>query len=172
MAKYSLLMRVFHWTTGIMIISLLGFGLWMSNLPNDYPNKFSYYDTHKSLGMILLALVLLRLVNRLLSSVPLLPNNIPKSNAWLSQVSIIALYLCMVAMPIFGYLMSNFAGYQVKIFGTDVPMLFNPNPVLGMFFNQAHRFTGFVLIGLIVLHLMGTLKHYLIDKINLLARMW
>lgn len=170
--KYTLLMRANHWLLGIMIIILLGVGLWMESLPGDYPGKFDYYALHKSFGLVALFYVIFRLSVRLRSRVPTLPREINTRDAVLSALTIFALYLLMFAMPISGYLMSSYGGHPVKLFGLDIPAIVDKDPRLGSVFHNIHGIGGKVFIGLIVLHILGTLKHLLVEKVNLINRIW
>jgi len=170
--KYSLLMRINHWVLSAILISLLGMGLWMTSLPNDYPGKYDYYALHKSFGIVALLYGIFRLSVRLRSKVPALPKEINTRDAVLSALTILVLYVCMFAMPISGYLMSTFGGHPVSFFGIPVPALFDKNPQIGGVFHEVHEIGGKVFIGIIVLHLLGTIKHVLVDKVNLLNRIW
>ena len=78
----------------------------------------------------------------------------------------------MFAMPISGYLMSSYGGHPVKLFGLDIPAIVDKDPRLGSVFHNIHGIGGKVFIGLIVLHILGTLKHLLVEKVNLINRIW
>lgn len=172
MKKYTLSMRAIHWLMAVMILSLIPFGLWMAELPDSYPGKYDYYAIHKSFGLVALLFIILRVSNRLRSTVPSLPKEINKTDSLLSSLTIGSLYLCMFAMPISGYLMSTFGGHPVMFFNILVPALFDKNLPLAKFFHDMHGLGGWVLIALISLHLLGTLKHYFVEKVNLLQRIW
>lgn len=172
MEKYTLSMRVVHWIMSLLIIILLGVGLWMTGLPNDYPGKYDYYALHKSFGVVALVLVLLRLSIRMRSQIPALPKKIIKFDANLSKITILVLYICMFAMPLSGYLMSNFAGYPVPFFGMELPSFVEKNPDVAKFFREVHGYAGYTLIVMILLHVAGSVKHLAVEKVNLFRRMW
>ncbi len=172
MQKYPLSMRIFHWVISVLILTLLAVGFWMARLPEDYPGLRDIFDIHKSFGVIVLILVVLRILNRLKSKVPALPREVNKFYANLSAITILALYVCMVCQPIAGYFMSTFSGKVVTIFGLPVPSLVEKDAAMGKFFFEVHASIGIALVVLITLHIAGTAKHYVVDKVNLLKRMW
>ena len=70
----------------------------------------------------------------------------------------------MVLMPLSGYLMSNYFGYPVHLFGLPLPMLVEKNIELGKFFAEVHKFIGFAFIAVLILHFAGVIKHRFFDK--------
>ena len=171
-SKYSLSLRVIHWLMAALIIGLAAMGLWMSGLPNDYPGKFDYYGLHKSFGVIALVFIIIRLSARFTSKIPALPNEIDRFSKLLATLVIALLYACMVLMPLSGYLMSDFGGYGVHFFGYTFPFIFTKDGNIARFFVGVHQFTSYTLIGLLILHILGWLKHLMFDKINLFRRMF
>ncbi len=172
MDKYSLSMRVMHWIMAFLIIVLLAVGLWMESLPNDYPGKYDVYALHKSFGVIALAFIIFRLSVRMRSKIPALPKNITKFDASLAAATVVLLYVCMFAMPLSGYLMSTFGGHPVQLFGIPLPSLFSENMEAAKFNRMIHGYAGYGLIAIIVLHILGSFKHLLVEKVNLFKRMW
>jgi cytochrome b561 len=172
MEKYSLSMRIIHWLMALLIITLLAVGLWMSGLPNEYPGKYDVYALHKSFGVIALLLIVVRISVRMRSKVPALPKEINKFDTGLSAITIFVLYACMFAMPMSGYLMSTFGGHPVHLFGLELPSVVSQNPDMGKFFWNVHGYAGYVLIVFIGLHILGSLKHIAVEKVNLFKRMW
>lgn len=172
MGRYTLSMRIFHWLMAAMLLCMVPFGMWMADLPQDNPDKFYYYGLHKSFGVIVLILVSLRIINRWKSQIPELPKEIKKFDQMLSAATVVALYLCMFVMPISGYLMSTFGGHPVAVFSLTLPALVAKNPDMGKLFLGVHEVTAYCLVAAFVLHIAGTLKHFWVEKVNLLKRMW
>lgn len=170
--RYSLSMRIIHWLMAVLIIILIGVGLWMSDLPSDYPNRVYVYNMHKSFGIIALILVLMRIINRAGSEIPELPYKVSRLDENLSQLVHYTLYFIMLAQPLSGYAMTDFGGRDVLFFGYKLPDLFKTNKELAGVFWQTHKFLGYALIVAITLHVAGALKHYLVERINLFNRMW
>ena len=172
MQKYTLSMRVIHWIMAILLITLLAVGLWMTSLTQDDPSKGVIYGMHKSFGILALIFVILRVANKMRSEVPAMPKEITYFYAKLSAGTVLLLYICMIAQPISGFLMSDFSGYPVQFFGITLPSIVEKNAETGKLFAVLHGYIGFALIGLIALHLAGSLKHYFSEKVNLLKRIW
>ncbi len=172
MEKYSLSMRIVHWLMAALILTLIGVGLWMSDLPNEDPRKFQVYGLHKSFGVVALFFIIFRLSIRLRSSIPALPKQINAFDSKLSSITVLLLYICMFVMPLSGYMMSTFAGYPVHLFSLELPSLFNKNEVAAGFNHSLHVYTGYFLAFIIGLHVIGSLKHLVVEKVNLFKRMW
>lgn len=170
--KYSVAMRILHWLTAVLILGLFAVGLWMRSL--------SYYDSlyqvlpfwHKSVGFLLLALVLLRLVVRACS---IQPQSLPSHKAWervLAAGTQWLLYGLLFALFISGYLIATADDRPASFFGWfDIPVLLSAFPnqedVAGLF----HEYFAWGLIGLSALHGLAALKHHFFDKDVTLKRM-
>jgi cytochrome b561 len=168
--KYPLTLRLFHWLIAILIIGLLCIGLYMSDLSRDNPNRALLYSLHKSFGVTVLFLSLLRIGIRLTSFIPPLPEIIPVIERRLAHASHYLFYGFMIAIPVSGYAMTNSFGFPVKWFGISLPILFPINKSFGALANDFHSYAAFTLIGLICLHIAGVIKHYWKERLNLLTR--
>lgn len=166
--KYHILMRGFHWISAILIIALLGIGVYMANFNSAY--KYDLYDLHKSFGMIILFVTLLRIITRLLSKIPILPSGFNSIEIKLSKIVYFSMYLLIIIMAVSGYLMSDLSGYSVKIFNFKVISIFDVNLEMANLFHSIHMYSAYTLIGVISLHILATIKHIVVEKINLLPR--
>ena len=172
--KYALTSRILHWIMAVLIIFLLGLGIYMNDfLDKDSANRLDIYNLHKSLGVIVLILVFLRIINRLLTRTPTLPFAISALEKKLAKFAHLALYFLMFTTPFSGYLMSSFAGYPVKLFAIELPNFFEPNFQIAGFFAETHELSAFTLLGLIVIHILAVIRHRFFDKPgnNVLNRM-
>ena len=172
--EYHPLMKIIHWTMAVIIIGLLGLGFYMTELlGKDSSNRMFIYDLHKSFGVLVLFLIVIRIVVRIQRSAPPLPDSINLLTQVLSHLVHMTLYVLMILMPLSGYLMSNYFGYPVHLFGLKLPMLVSENPDLGKFCAAAHEFLGFTLLAVLGLHIFGVVKHRFFDKAanNILKRM-
>ena len=79
----------------------------------------------------------------------------------------------MFLTPLSGYLMSNYYGYPVKLFGMELPILVETNFDLAKNFSELHEIFAFSLLGLIVVHLLAVIKHHFIgaNKFPIIKRM-
>jgi cytochrome b561 len=163
---WGVVSRLLHWLVAFLIIGLLYVGLYMAGLP-DSPSKFELYGFHKSFGIMVLGLVAIRIMWRLLTMTPDLPDKL-----LLSRLSAPVLYLAMLTMPISGVVMSQAGGYPISVFSLfTVPTFMDKNPDLGKLAWQVHGYAGKVFIVLICLHILAALYHQLVLKNNLLGRM-
>jgi cytochrome b561 len=172
--KYHISMRITHWAMALIIISLLAAGLYMTNfLDKESANRALIYSLHKSFGVLAMFLIVVRIFIRLSKPVPALPNSMPKIIQKLAQTAHFLLYFLMIFMPLSGYLMSNFFGYQVHLFGISMPMIVDKNIAVGNFFATTHEFLGYGFVVILFLHVGGVIKHRFFDKLenNVLRRM-
>jgi cytochrome b561 len=164
--SWGIIARLLHWIIAFLIIGLLYVGLIMVNMVNS-PEKFELYGYHKSLGVIVLALIIVRLGWRWINPTPTLP-----TPDLASRLSAPVLYILMLMMPISGIIMSQGGGHAISLFGWfTLPSLIEKNPFLGKLAWQIHGYTGKMLIGMIGLHFIAALYHQWILKNNLLRRM-
>ena len=168
--RYAGLMIVLHWLIALGIIGMLALGLYMVGLPKGLPIKSTLLNLHKSLGMTVFLLVLLRIMVRAVVGRPPLPPMRPWQRA-AARTTQGLLYVAMVVMPLSGYLGSSFNTYGTRFWGILLPKWGWDDKALRSLFFGIHEAAAYVLIALIVLHVAGAIKHQLIDRDNLLARM-
>jgi len=160
----------FHWLVAVMIIGLLALGLIMVELPK--PDKYAFYGWHKAFGIIVLALVVLRLGWRLKQKPPALPSTTPVWQAIASHVTHWALYTMMLVMPLAGWVMSSAGGHPVSVFGISIPAIVGEDKELGKLAHDVHQVGAWIFIALIALHIGAALFHHFVQKDGLLHRMW
>ncbi len=170
MKKYSKPAIAIHWIVAVLIIGMIPFGWYMSDLDFS-PDKLKLYAWHKSIGITILALFFVRLGWRLYKGVPApLPHK--EWERKLAKTSHILLYILMAIMPLTGWLMSSANGFPVSVWGMFVlPDLIDKNQDLGHFLNALHSKIAWAIIVIASVHLLGALKHHFIDKDNTLRRM-
>jgi len=172
----SWLTLVLHWIIAFTIIGLIGLGLCMTNF-----ELYDYYDTHKSIGIILVSFIALRVVWRIKQGWPVPISNYDKREMLLSKIVHWILIVSTVLMPITGMIFSGATGHGFGIFGFAI-LHENINPsnseetiplsqFWGYFGEISHEYLGYLLILAIVLHIAGALKHHLIYKDLTLLRM-
>ncbi len=164
-----------HWLVAIGFIAMLAVGLYMANT-----ETWALYEWHKSLGILLFAVILWRVVWRLRQGWPPAAHHYPRHELILAKVVHWVLLLGTIALPLTGMLYSGASGHGFGIFGlTLVPENHHPlNPPevvpYSVFWNElghtAHRILGYVLVAAIALHLLGALKHHFIDRDRTLLR--
>nr|VFJ42291.1 MAG: cytochrome b561 [Candidatus Kentron sp. FW] len=169
--SYGIIARIFHWLLFLMFCFMIVGGNMIAAMPRG-PEKFEIIGAHKSLGVLILALVLLRLAWRLINETPedaegtsAIQNRIAHGVHWL-------LYGLMFAQPLTGIFMSQAAGYPVSFFGLfQLPALLDKNPPLAEFFHGAHGVVWILLLLVVIVHAGAALYHHFISKDDVLRRM-
>ncbi len=171
--RYTSTAIALHWIIAIAVFGQFALGWWMIDIPKSPPGVRAYwFNVHKSIGLTIGFFVLVRLVWRLTHSAPALPGAIPAWQRIAAKVSHLALYLCMLIMPISGYLGSSFTKYPIKYFGTTLPHWGWDAPVLKEWMSAIHYTTVWVFMILIAIHIAAAFKHLFIDRDEVFARMW
>jgi cytochrome b561 len=169
--RYSTPAIVLHWLLAALIVFMASLGWWMMTVEKE-PGAERWFDLHKSIGLILLALVLLRLLWRLSHRPERLPAAVPRWQVLLSEITQVLLYVLMVLLPLAGLVGAMYSRAGLAFFGMAVPRWVTPaRPLAKQFFN-IHQALVWVLVALLVLHVAGGLKHLLVDKDEVFARMW
>ena len=111
-----------HWLIAICVIAQIALGLWMIGIPKDPLGiRAWWFNVHKSIGLTLGLLILFRVYWRITHRAPPLPETLPRWQRITAAASHHLLYLCMVVMPVSGYLGSSFTKYPIVFFGTKLP---------------------------------------------------
>lgn len=162
---------LFHWGMAVLVIGLLGLGLYMEG-QEPSPAVFKLYFWHKSFGIAVLGLIVARLAWRLSS---IRPVPLPTHKPWekkLAKATYFLFYLSLFIMPLTGWAMSSAKNFPVSVFGWfTLPGIYPESKEAAEFFVTVHVITSKILIGLIVLHAAGAVKHHVIDKDGTLRRM-
>jgi cytochrome b561 len=147
----------------------------LANRADDLPlgaAKLAVLAKHKSFGITILGLALLRLVWRWLNRVPAEPLDIPRWQRIAARVSHIGLYVLLLITPLAGWLMSSARNFPVSWFGlVTLPDFIAPNRPAYELLHDIHELLAQTLFWLALLHIAAALKHHFIDKDNVLRRM-
>ena len=177
--RYGLVAILLHWITALAIIALLAMGAVMVRLTPGSSLQFDVYQLHKSLGITVLVLSLLRLAWRLFNPPPPLPANLEPWETALARVTHVGFYLLMIALPFSGWMMVSASVWNIPtvVFGAfTLPHL----PVLGGLQNkkpveealkEVHEALAIGMFVLLILHVAGALKHQFVLRDDTLARM-
>jgi cytochrome b561 len=180
--RYGSVAMTFHWVIALLVIANVCLGLYMSDLPRSDPNKFMIFQMHKSIGLTVLVLSVLRVLWRLVNPVPPLPAGMSPALRFAARATHFLLYFLIVFIPLTGWIMVSASplGNGTSYFG-----LFEwPNLPLfaGMTREQlhpvhetweaAHIVLAWSAIVLIPIHVGAALYHGLIRRDGVLQRMW
>ncbi|WP_419903701.1 cytochrome b [Kiloniella sp.] len=169
--KYGAVTKFLHWFTAILIIGHIPFGWWMGTLPVSL-EKVWHYNLHKSLGIVILVLVLLRILWRYISPPPPPPNTVKNIEKIAAHTVQYGLYAALVAQPVVGIIHSWASGYPIVFFNSyTIPNLISSNKTIADWLSTTHFLLGWGIAALIVVHISAALKHHYLDKDLILVRM-
>ena len=161
----------FHWLVALLIVALSALG-WVAANWHLSPTKISLFMWHKSIGLIVLGLVVLRLLWRTLDRHPAFPLDMSCTEQRLATAVHCTLYACMFAMPISGWVINSAAGFPFKLFGLwPVPDIAAPNESLQEGAELVHLSLFWLLAGTVGLHVLAALRHHFIKRNSVLLRM-
>lgn len=170
--SYGLIAIVFHWLTAIAIVGLFILGTWMVDL--DYYHEWykTAPDSHRSIGVLLAVIMVLRFALRLLSPTPKPEPGIKHWEQLLARSVHWLLYLLILVVIISGYLISTADGRAVGVFNwfeipATVTSIENQEDLAG----ELHYYLAISLIVLASIHALAALKHHFIDKNATLKKM-
>ena len=179
--RYNRTAMILHWVVAALILINVFYGLAAKSA--DESRVRALVDAHKSIGLTILGLVLLRILWRLGHAPPPLPRSYPKLERVGAHAAHLALYAVILLLPLSGYLHDSAwnggATHPLVCFGVlnlpRMPIIKSFDPAtkdyLHTLFGAAHVYIGYVLYGLVALHLLGVAKHHVIDHESVLSRM-
>ncbi len=170
--RYSATAMVLHWLIALAVIMQILFGWYLEAVPRGSPERTVFVNLHKSTGLCIGVLVLLRLIWRLTHRAPALPATMPAWQVMAARANHFALYVCLIGMPAAGYIASNHSRFGIRFFGIPLAPWGADDRDIYRLFNGIHGVLSWVLVAVIALHILAVLKHALIDRDSILARMW
>jgi cytochrome b561 len=170
--KYTKVAMALHWLTAALIVWGFALGWIMTDIPGFTPTKLRYFSWHKWIGVTVLVLALARLIWRALHRPPTLPDGMHGWERLAAHAGHGALYVLMLAIPVTGYFYSSAAGVQVVYLGVlPLPKLIAADPAAAAVLKSIHIYLNYGLLCAVAGHLLGVIKHQLIDRQRLLSRM-
>jgi len=172
-ARYTNVAVALHWLIAALVVAQLILGWCMIEIPKQPVGvRAFWFNLHKSIGMTIALLVLVRVAWRLRHPAPPLPASVPAWQRRAAAANHALLYACLLGMPLVGFLGSTFSGYPIKYFGILLPQWGFKSPPLKGFFSAVHLGFAWTFMTLIALHTAAALKHLLIDRDGVFWRMW
>src|SRR6516165_29479 len=169
--RYTNLAQGLHWVTALLMFAVIVIAWVMVSMAKDNPYRDMMFTSHKSVGVTILALTVLRLIWRAGHRAPALPANVAPWEAGLAKVSHWLLYAVLVIMPVSGYVLTATSTYPLSFFGLfDLPHL-PTNKALSHAAAEVHEVTQWAVYGLIALHIFATLWHTIAYRDGTLERM-
>lgn len=168
---YPATSKLLHWLVAACVLTTAPVAIAMHRVAQG-PTQDMLYNLHKSLGVLILILMLLRLINRLTVGAPIADPNIDPWQKTVSSAVHGLLYLLLLAMPVVGYVANSAYGATTPFFGLfTLPKIVADNEALAKQLFTLHRWAGYLLILLVLMHVGAALYHHFIRKDDVLKRM-
>ncbi len=168
---YSAGAKLFHWLTLLVMIGSFALAFVMVDLPIG-PLKVDLYNWHKTLGLAILALAVLRLAWRLTHPAPPLPAALPTWERRAAGATHVALYVLLFGQPLIGLVMAWVSGFPTLLFGVlALPSPLAADQALYDALARLHGLSAWLLLALIALHAGAALRHHFVKRDEVLRRM-
>jgi cytochrome b561 len=169
--RYNGVAQALHWTTLVVIFTLLPLAWVPVHMAKDAPGRTEYFTAHKSFGLIALALILARLVWRALRPPPRLPPQIAKWEVGLAHATHFFVYAIFIIMPVSGFILSSAGGHAVSFFGLfDLPQM-PKNDDLAKLANNIHMWGQYAVYLFLAAHILAVIWHVAYRKDGYIERM-
>ena len=159
-----------HWLIALLIFCAFPLGVYMHELPFS-PGRLKLYSYHKWIGVTVFLLAIARVAWRIGHPAPP-PAGMP---AWQRIASVAThhlLYVLILAVPVSGWLMSSAKGFQTVYLGIiPLPDLLTKDKEIGDMLATVHQILNFTMAALVITHVAAALKHYVVDRDEVLGRM-
>ncbi|WP_337270325.1 cytochrome b [Oryzifoliimicrobium ureilyticus] len=155
---FTPLQRLLHWLMAICLLTMLFVGVGM--VATVSPAYVSLVSFHKTLGIVILLLVVIRLIVRLVYGAPALPADMPPLMKLAAHLSHLGFYVLMFAMPLIGWAMLSAAGYPIVLLGgVTLPPILSPDRATHAVLWTAHQYLAYAFFALILAHAAAALYH-------------
>lgn len=165
---YSGFAKSLHWIVALCVLTIIPVGIAMGQIEKA---PFNLFNFHKSLGVLILILMTIRLIYRLVHGAPK-EANIPAFYRFAGNVTHWALYVLLFLTPISGAIANMYYGAGTPFFGLfEIQPFFPKNEDIANFIFSRHKLLGYAVGALAMMHIGAGLFHYVIRKDGVLQRM-
>jgi cytochrome b561 len=168
---YPATSKVLHWLVAACVLLTAPVAIAMTNIDKG-PTQDALYNLHKSLGVLILILMVLRVLNRFAVGALAAEAEIEPWQKTVSSIVHTSLYVLLLAMPIVGYIANSAYGASTPFFGWfELPVITGKNEELATKLFTLHRWVGWLVIVLALTHISAALYHHFIRRDAVLKRM-
>ena len=169
--QWGLPSKLLHWLTALLILIQIPLGFYANDLANS-PLKLELFGWHKSFGILILMLAIMRLLWRMAGSIPSLPDASLVQRR-LANLGHSLLYGLMLVLPLSGWIMSSAANRPINWFWImELPALTGPDKVLKKIAEEVHEVSVILLLVVLAVHIGAALWHHFKLRDSVLKRMW
>ena len=165
--EYSLISKLLHWASTIILFVQIPLGFYLVDL--DFgPERLNIENIHVLVGLSIFYLVIIRLINKIISTSPKLEPSVFKGQKFLAKSNHLLLYVTILSITISGIFKKLFNGETLVIFFREIKIV--ENFEVADFFYDIHIFSNYLLIALIIIHILAVIVHKLFFGDNLLKK--
>lgn len=169
--RYDGMAQAFHWVSALLIFAVVPFGWIFTEFKKPLGGNALYASLHKTTGLVILTLIILRLVWRITHQPPALPGRMAEWEKAVAVASHWLLYLIFIVMPVSGYVMSSASNHPISFLGFfDVPKI-PVSHATGEAAEQIHLLGQYAVYALVILHIFATAWHLAVTKDAIINRM-
>ena len=170
-SRYDRVAAWLHWGIGALLLAEIVFGLLLDDIaPRGTPARAGVINLHKSVGIVLGVLIVLRIVWRLGHAPPPWPPSMSAARQRAANAGHVALYACMLVAPLSGYIGSNFSRHGVRFFGAELAPWGPDWPRAYAFLVGVHDVSSYLLLALTIGHVAMALRHALVERDGIFDR--
>ena len=160
-----------HWIVAALIFTQFALG-WIAEEWPRSPTKVDIFVWHKSIGILILTLAVLRLCWRMINRTPALPAETTRLERWAAHASHALLYLLIVVMPVSGWVINSAANFPLKLFWiVPLPNIVAPSKAVQHTAASVHLVLFWTLATVVTVHVAAAFRHHFVKRDDVLTRM-
>ncbi len=172
-STYTRTAIILHWLLALGVLTQFSLGWWMRTLPDKTGAQAYWFNLHKSIGLTVFMLLVVVLIWRIRNPPPPLPDFMPAWQRWSAKACHYGLFLCLLIMPISGYMGSSFTRFPIRYFGMVLPNFWGWESVeLKALSSLVHFCTVLVFMSLVAVHIAAAIMHLALKRDQVFRRMW
>jgi len=169
--RWGAVSQAFHWMIVVLLVVMAYLGLTMTDLPTS-AHKANVYALHKSIGLTILVLVVLRLAWRLYAGRPVEVDGMPRWQHRIASLTHAALYVLLFAIPLSGWVINSASGFPLRWFGlVRVPAIAPRDHALNALAKETHEVLFWILVATAAVHAAAAIYHHIVQRDATLVRM-
>lgn len=170
--KYSRTAIILHWIIAVLVIGNIAGAMLTEDMARE--TRGMVMGMHKAFGILILFLAVVRVGWRLTHRPPAKPAELAAWEVWLARTVHFLFYALLILLPLSGWVWMSAAGKPIDMFGIfSVPALpVSGGKELADVMHERHETLGLMMLGLVLLHVAGALKHQLLNRLPYIQRMW
>lgn len=169
--RYSLVARILHWTTVLLVLAMVPAGIAMTRIGGGSLQN-GLFDFHRSVGVVLMLLTLIRLAYRLLNQPAPLPDDLPLSQRLAAKATHVFIYGFLIINPFVGWVATSAYGAAISVFGLfTMPIVVAKDRDLASQLFLVHEVLGIMFVAAVALHIGAALYHGFVRRDGILQRM-